>query len=727
MKKINLWVAFISIMMLSNFKANAQVDVANHTYNSAYYVGWNSANDLNFKLGSTPTTYMTLLSSGDLNVVVGTNGYKIATNYVLRNNNNTADIFVGVDAGNGTMTGHSNTYVGHVAAKSTTSGYKNVAVGDSAGYGITSGWYDTYVGYSAGKNTGNGDSNTGIGYQALKTTTAYDGTAVGYNAAVSNTTGCALTAVGGNALYGNTTGTNNCAFGYNSLNANTTLAENVAIGAYALAAQSYNGGVNSYNVAVGNGALGFNNPNSTTNGIQNSALGHQAGSNNVTGSQNSIFGYQAGYGVLNNSYSGNNYFGFQAGYSTTTGISNVCIGVQAGYSNTANYQTFMGYNSGYANTTGGYNTFLGYLAGSTNILGSYNTFIGLDAGKVSTASSNSAVGHYALVQTTSGGSNTGLGYRAGYANTTGANNTFVGNQADANAGTYTNCSAYGNGASTTASNKYVFGNTSVAVIGGQVGWSTLSDGRFKINVKENVSGLDFINKLRPVTYNMDTKTLDTFLNQNRQKSTDSSGNVIDSTPRDFTESTNIVHSGFIAQEVEDASQATGYTSSIVNAPSNSNDPYSLNYAEIVVPLVKAVQQLDSTNKALQSQLSALQTKVSGGLLRRASTQDNSSDQTKVQPIAIEVTLSSKSIVLDQNQPNPFKEQTIITYFIPDDAKNVKIIFTDSRGNIMKDVSITEKGNGQLNVYAQDLSSGIYTYNIVVDGVSIDSKKMVCTK
>jgi phage-related protein len=58
---------------------------------------------------------------------------------------------------------------------------------------------------------------------------------------------------------------------------------------------------------------------------------------------------------------------------------------------------------------------------------------------------------------------------------------------------------------------------------------------------------------------------------------------------------------------------------------------------------------------------------------------------------------------------------------------VKIIFTDSKGYVLKEVEINEIGKGQLNVYAQDLSSGTYTYTLVADGVTIDSKKMVCTK
>jgi hypothetical protein len=44
--------------------------------------------------------------------------------------------------------------------------------------------------------------------------------------------------------------------------------------------------------------------------------------------------------------------------------------------------------------------------------------------------------------------------------------------------------ALGYAATVNASNKVVVGNSSVTVIGGQVGWSILSDGRFKSNIKE---------------------------------------------------------------------------------------------------------------------------------------------------------------------------------------------------------------------------------------------------
>ncbi|MCE3278703.1 MAG: hypothetical protein K0S44_894 [Bacteroidetes bacterium] len=86
-----------------------------------------------------------------------------------------------------------------------------------------------------------------------------------------------------------------------------------------------------------------------------------------------------------------------------------------------------------------------------------------------------------------------------------------------------------------------------------------------------------------------------------------------------------------------------------------------------------------------------------------------------------------NIVLNQNVPNPFKEETTISFFIPEDSGYAQIIFTDNLGRILKTVDVNEKGQGQLNVFANDLSNGIYKYSLIVDGKTIDTKNMVRSK
>jgi hypothetical protein len=89
--------------------------------------------------------------------------------------------------------------------------------------------------------------------------------------------------------------------------------------------------------------------------------------------------------------------------------------------------------------------------------------------------------------------------------------------------------------------------------------------------------------------------------------------------------------------------------------------------------------------------------------------------------------NENAIILNQNDPNPFAEETDITYFLPETVGSATIMFYDNTGVIIKSVQLQNKGNGTLHVYASDLSSGMYTYALIVDGKLIDTKKMMKTK
>jgi len=474
--------------------------------------------------------------------------------------------------------------------------------------------------------------------------------------------------------------------------------------------------------------------NSTMSGHLNTLVGNGAGTALSSGNRNTMMGNAAGNKTTTGAQ--NVFIGDSAGYTNVSGNYLTCVGSMAGYKCTAYYNTFVGYQSGSAVTSGTSNCFVGYNAALSVTTGTQNTIIGANtAGSQTTASYNSAVGTLTLDATTTGARNSALGYGSGLNNTTGDSNvfvgyraggnittggynTFVGYEADASSNNLLNATAIGNGAVVDASNKVRIGNSSVTVIeGNPAAYTSTSDARFKENVSEkDVHGLDFILKLRPVSYNF-----------NRLKFAQYIKESIEGRERELQELSKTRSTGFLAQEVEKIVKETGYTSfDAVHAPTNENDNYSLAYSQFVVPLVKAVQELnaklqtqDSTNQVLQNQLNTLQDVITSGQVASLS---NNVDRN-----GVDITLSSQSIVLDQNQPNPFKEQTTITYFIPDDATDVKIIFTDAKGNVLREVEISQTGSGQLNVFAQDLSSGIYTYTLVADGVTIDTKKMVCTK
>jgi hypothetical protein len=219
--------------------------------------------------------------------------------------------------------------------------------------------------------------------------------------------------------------------------------------------------------------------------------------------------------------------------------------------------------------------------------------------------SNTSAGCYALSANSLGDQNVAYGVYALTANTTGSNNTAIGFQAF-NAGTnYTNSTAIGYNAQITVSNKVRIGSAAVTVIEGQVAYTFPSDGRFKANIVEEVPGLDFINRLRPVVYNFDTRRFDEFLMQDMPDSLCKKNiNEID-----YASSSAVRQSGFIAQEVEKAAKECGYNFNGVHKPENDKDNYSVAYSLFVVPLVKAVQEQQQIIQSQQKEIAELKAMV----------------------------------------------------------------------------------------------------------------------
>lgn len=148
---------------------------------------------------------------------------------------------------------------------------------------------------------------------------------------------------------------------------------------------------------------------------------------------------------------------------------------------------------------------------------------------------------------------------------------FIGNNIATGGGGPLNSIFIGNGINTGgAINSVVIGNTSMTSIGGQVGWSTLSDGRFKKEIKDYTLGLEFINKLKPKSYKYNNNTNE------------------------------IIYNGLIAQDVEQTLKELGAEFSGLCKPNTESENYSIRYGDFVIPLINAVkdqqQQIEALNK-----------------------------------------------------------------------------------------------------------------------------------
>ncbi|HZV69690.1 MAG TPA: tail fiber domain-containing protein [Saprospiraceae bacterium] len=384
--------------------------------------------------------------------------------------------------------------------------------------------------------------NTFIGIYAGRVNNAIGGgvfnTYSGSHAGYSCTTGNSNSGFGANSLFLNTTGNFNSAHGLNSLFSNGSGSWNTAMGANALFANT----TGNSNTAVGNTALISN-----TTGSSNTATGSDALNHNISGTSNTANGFKA---LFNNTTgSVNTANGYHALYSSTIGFDNTAIGANALYSN----------------ISGSFNTAIGFEALFYNESGVVNT----------------AIGRETLNSNTTGIWNTALGGSALYSNTTGSNNSGIGMNTNVSIGTLTNATALGYNTSVNASNKVRIGSSAVSVIEGQVSYSWPSDGRFKENIQADVKGLDFILRLQPISYNFNRLK---YARHVREHLTLDSEEIL-------VAQSQIRSVGFIAQDVEDVIQQTGFTSfDAVHAPTNETDNYSIGYSAFVVPLVKAIQE-----------------------------------------------------------------------------------------------------------------------------------------
>lgn len=388
---------------------------------------------------------------------------------------------------------------------------------------------------------------------------------------------------------------------------------------------------NGSNIFMGLNA-GRNN-NASGYGVYNIFIGSSAGFYNTTGSENVANGYASLYS--NTTGFRNTAIGMSVLYSNTTGILNSAIGANSLYSNTTgNNNTATGPYALYTNTTGGGNTANGTSSLKSNTTGLSNSAFGYDALFLNstgnnniangynalynntTGNNNIGIGNAALFQTTASEYNTALGFAAGYAYDNGYNNVFLGANVDVNGAGYYNVIAIGQGTICTGSSQVTIGNGATGSYRAYANWSNISDGRFKKNVQENVPGLDFITKLRPVTYNLNATDLDAFLHKTNSK-TSQQNNKEENRQSDaaktvynnaLKEKENIIYTGFVAQDVEATAKQLGFNFSGVDAPKDANDVYGLRYAEFVVPLVKAVQEQQQIIEDLKKRIEVLEKK-----------------------------------------------------------------------------------------------------------------------
>ncbi len=252
------------------------------------------------------------------------------------------------------------------------------------------------------------------------------------------------------------------------------------------------------------------------------------------------------------------------------------------------------------------------------------------------------------------------------------------------------------------------------------GTVTGSDAQFKTDVNLIDNPLDLLGQLQPKRYYYDTVNYSEFMFESDEQM------------------------GLIAQEVETVlpTLVSNHTSpahydSLGNQISPEVNYKGVEYEEIIPLLIAGVNSQqeelaskDSIINNLNDRLTQLENCL-GALLpilceiNNSMVLENTAEEQKTLRTMLNVELSDKeNIVLDQNVPNPFAERTIITYNIPASVQKAQIHFYNTNGQLINTVDVVERGEGQINVFGSDLSTGIYTYTLVADGKIVASKKMM---
>jgi len=277
--------------------------------------------------------------------------------------------------------------------------------------------------------------------------------------------------------------------------------------------------------------------------------------------------------------------------------------------------------------------------------------IGNGSGNINMGERNIAIGRFAMASSNSNArDNICIGDQAGFS-MTGFNNILIGRTTGSSMTNQTNCtiigrnatssssnctvvgqgattsgsnsSSFGNGSTNSGANSISIGNTSVQSIEGQVDWGTYSDRRFKKGVEQCQMGLGLIEKLNPVSYNVDCCALQ----RHRYKPAEKKAKIMandkltdeekaeqckfldEMEDMEFYKEANAKrYVGLIAQDVQAVLEKDGCGAlNVVKIPEDeTTDTYAIKYGMLVMPLINAVKELSSQNKALEARVKALE-------------------------------------------------------------------------------------------------------------------------
>ncbi len=158
---------------------------------------------------------------------------------------------------------------------------------------------------------------------------------------------------------------------------------------------------------------------------------------------------------------------------------------------------------------------------------------------------------------------------------------------------------------------------------------------------------------------------------------------------------------------------------------------AINYIGLIPVLTQGIQELDKNtteeilalkkeNENLKSELEEIKSLIQEMNIKFSQNQKDSPQN----ELNVELNGNTKLPFIKQNAPNPFKDQTVIEYFVPSDAGKSIISFMDINGKILKSINLDQKGQGQIILSAEELVNGVYYYSLIIDDKKVETKQMI---
>ena len=135
--------------------------------------------------------------------------------------------------------------------------------------------------------------------------------------------------------------------------------------------------------------------------------------------------------------------------------------------------------------------------------------------------------------------------------------------------------------------------------------------------------------------------------------------------------------------------------------------YSIDYAGMVPLLLQSIKELKA--------------RFENGMISTRTISKRSMQTTGLEDLV------SETAVLEQNNPNPFKDKTVIRFNLPEKVLTAYLYLYDMTGKQIEKIRINERGLGSVTIQGASLSAGMYLYSLIADGEEVATKRMILTK